>query len=651
MRLFLNIILAILISFNCLAVNEQNATVSAAQDDVTTTARPTRTRDGKQNTPVPAAPKKEEKTPAAVPPPQPKNTNTRPTDPTKAPTNTASSTTTAQPKGNVTKVDVDVKTGTVTTPGQQGNVTKVDVPAYKGRHYDGIDISRHQKNIDWDRLATDKNVRYVYIKATEGTSYKDPKYAENLNEARRHKIPVGAYHFMRTGSSVDAQFAQYTSVVKKEEQDLLPMLDVEVRQGWTNQQMQDSVMKFCDLLEKHYGCKPLVYTNAHFYHNVLNAVVKDYPLFIARYASNEPTLSGGTKWILWQFSDKGRLPGIDVYVDLSCFNKGYDVKDLLIKNNPSKKYVDPKVAAKEEAAKKKAEEEARKKAEEEAKKKAKEEEAAKKKGQEAKPSRASKAEKQEAAKKKADEEAKKKAEEEKKAAEKKAKEEAAAKKKAEEAAKKKADEEKKAAKKKADEEKKAADKKAKEEKKAAEEAAKKQAKAERDKKNAEREQKEKEDAQKKAAEAEQNKQHATRSRGNKKQETKVSVETKADDAAQKAAAQEKAAQEEAKERAAKEAAQKAAKEKADREEAARKKAAQEAEERRAAERAAQKAQGEAKARAELEKERKEEASKAAADQNYNKKKETRDNQKAAAKVGRPERIRTTGNKSTTDNDD
>ena len=33
----------------------------------------------------------------------------------------------------------------------------------------GIDVSRHQKTIDWEKVAAD-NVQFVYIKATEGAT-------------------------------------------------------------------------------------------------------------------------------------------------------------------------------------------------------------------------------------------------------------------------------------------------------------------------------------------------------------------------------------------------------------------------------------------------------------------------------------------------
>ncbi len=199
--------------------------------------------------------------------------------------------------------------------------------------YDGIDVSNHQKRIDWAEVAKDKHIKYVYIKATEGATYVCDTYRTNLEGARRHGIKVGAYHFLRTGSRIRDQFANFKRVVIKSEQDLLPLIDVEVRQGWTNQQLRDSVKLFADLVEEHYGCRPMIYTSSSFYDNILGRSFNIYPLFIARYSNNEPNLKSGVDWILWQFTEKGRVRGISTPVDLGRFNKGRSVNDIMIRHN------------------------------------------------------------------------------------------------------------------------------------------------------------------------------------------------------------------------------------------------------------------------------------------------------------------------------
>lgn len=197
--------------------------------------------------------------------------------------------------------------------------------------YDGIDVSSYQKDIDWSATAKDKNIKFVYVKATEGATYRSRHYQYNIENARQYGIHVGAYHFFRPNVPVEKQFLNFTSVVKKEDQDLIPLIDVEVRgNNLTVKALVDSVLAFADRLEDHYGCKPMIYTGHAFYNSYLSGKIPGYPLFIARYSKVEPRLTGGANWVLWQFSEKGVIAGIDHAVDLCRFNKGCGLKDILI---------------------------------------------------------------------------------------------------------------------------------------------------------------------------------------------------------------------------------------------------------------------------------------------------------------------------------
>lgn len=197
--------------------------------------------------------------------------------------------------------------------------------------YDGIDVSSYQKDIDWSATAKDKNIKFVYVKATEGATYRSRHYQYNIENARQYGINVGAYHFFRPNVPVEKQFRNFTTVVKKEDQDLIPLIDVEVRgNNLTVKALVDSVLAFADKLEDYYGCKPMIYTGHAFYNSFLSGKIPGYPLFIARYSKVEPRLTGGANWVLWQFSEKGVIAGIDHAVDLCRFNKGCGLKDILI---------------------------------------------------------------------------------------------------------------------------------------------------------------------------------------------------------------------------------------------------------------------------------------------------------------------------------
>ena len=56
---------------------------------------------------------------------------------------------------------------------------------------EGIDVSHYQGQINWEEVARDKNIQFVYVKATEGAKYVDPLYQQNIKGTRAKKLLVG----------------------------------------------------------------------------------------------------------------------------------------------------------------------------------------------------------------------------------------------------------------------------------------------------------------------------------------------------------------------------------------------------------------------------------------------------------------------------
>lgn len=198
--------------------------------------------------------------------------------------------------------------------------------------YDGIDVSKYQGDIDWATIAHNKTIKFAYIKATEGATYVDPRFEENFAEARKHGVKVGCYHFLRSSSTIADQFENMKRYVRRDEQNLVPMIDVESMGKWSQQQLVDSLHAFAVMIYEHYRVAPIIYTYVNFYNRNLAGRFTNYPLFIARYTDDAPELSDGTKYVIWQYTERGRVNGIKGNVDLSRFGNGYSVHDISIKS-------------------------------------------------------------------------------------------------------------------------------------------------------------------------------------------------------------------------------------------------------------------------------------------------------------------------------
>ena len=156
----------------------------------------------------------------------------------------------------------------------------------------GIDVSRHQKEIDWKKVRIYKGnpIQFVYIKATEGTTYQDKKYSYNLEQARKNGFLVGTYHYFRTSSSPDTQVQNFIKNAPVEKQDLIPMVDIEERKEWDSQTFCKNLKIFLDKIEEHYGQKPMLYSVQNFYNDNAAHCVPEYKAFIGRYSTESPQL-------------------------------------------------------------------------------------------------------------------------------------------------------------------------------------------------------------------------------------------------------------------------------------------------------------------------------------------------------------------------
>lgn len=211
-----------------------------------------------------------------------------------------------------------------------------DLVVHRRRHSlgkRGIDVSHYQNRINWDAVAEDKDVNYVYIKVTENAGLVDNMFQTNLREARRVGIPVGCYHFFSPTAAPMAQLKNLTAAVPHLKQhDLIPMIDVEVKgKKTTPEELRRRLKQFLKGVEDYYGVKPLIYTGQNFYNKYLSGFFDDYMFMIAKYSEGIPELNGNPKFALWQFSASGRVKGINGAVDQSCFMDSYGIRDIMIK--------------------------------------------------------------------------------------------------------------------------------------------------------------------------------------------------------------------------------------------------------------------------------------------------------------------------------
>lgn len=197
-----------------------------------------------------------------------------------------------------------------------------------GKHSEGIDVSHYQGTIDWDRVARTDKISYAYLKATEGATYFDDTYTYNLREARRVGLSVGSYHFYRPNVAPEVQLQNLTTYVRPEEQDLVPIIDIEHRGNVSQQQFIDDLRTFITLVERYYGKKPLLYSYQNFYNRHLCGEFTAYHWMIAKYQDERPALSDGKDYMMWQYTASGSIDGIKGNVDRSRIMGSHSLRQV-----------------------------------------------------------------------------------------------------------------------------------------------------------------------------------------------------------------------------------------------------------------------------------------------------------------------------------
>ncbi len=190
---------------------------------------------------------------------------------------------------------------------------------WTGRFVQGVDVSHHQSAIDWRALASD-NIAFAYIKATEGADHVDTRFAQNWEQAAAAGLPRGAYHFFTLCQPGARQAANFMAIVPRAGGSLPHALDMEhmgpCREGPTISDVVGEMRAWLNLVEAHYGARPLIYTTREFHDSYLRDVTGER--FWIRSLFVRPDFRQ-QEWVIWQNHNNARRHGVSGPVDLNVF--------------------------------------------------------------------------------------------------------------------------------------------------------------------------------------------------------------------------------------------------------------------------------------------------------------------------------------------
>jgi lysozyme len=198
----------------------------------------------------------------------------------------------------------------------------------------GIDVSQYQGTIDWENLEAIEEqfeIKFVVVRATAGSKKVDRNFKKNWRNLSSTVYIQGAYHYYRPDENSTDQANNFIKNVKLRKGHLPPILDIEkMPKGQSMEKLKEGLQNWLTLVEKQYGVKPIIYTGEKYFEDFLQDDFPNYKFWIANYNPWKEKIEDN--YLMWQFTEKAQLHGINELVDVNVFNGNVaDLKKVCIK--------------------------------------------------------------------------------------------------------------------------------------------------------------------------------------------------------------------------------------------------------------------------------------------------------------------------------
>lgn len=180
----------------------------------------------------------------------------------------------------------------------------------------GLDVSAHNGMMNLD-AAANAGYQFIFIKASEGDTYRDPNFRINYSKASHAGMSIGAYHFFRFDCEGVTQAKNLLGAINGRPLELGVAIDVEDQKNATDIDSVLIIKRLAAMAEylNLSGYRVTFYSNRDGYYDYIREAAPGACLWICSFNSGPIN----AEWTYWQYDHHGRVAGIRGDVDLNAF--------------------------------------------------------------------------------------------------------------------------------------------------------------------------------------------------------------------------------------------------------------------------------------------------------------------------------------------
>lgn len=192
----------------------------------------------------------------------------------------------------------------------------------------GIDVSKHDGTIDWQKVKNSGEVDFTILRAGYGKliSQKDVQFERNYSECKKYGIPVGAYwySYAKSVSEIQTEARVFLEAIKGKQFEYPVYLDFEEKSQFAlgKAKCTEMAKAFLEILENAGYYTGIYSSKSHLENYFTEDILQNYTVWVAHYGVSKTSYK--YPFDIWQYSESGSVSGINHRCDMNyCYKEDF----------------------------------------------------------------------------------------------------------------------------------------------------------------------------------------------------------------------------------------------------------------------------------------------------------------------------------------